>query len=97
MLNKKRSKNNQPLFANPRNCAAGSLRQLDSSIAMERPLRIFCYAPGFIDGMNFSSQIEFLNQLPKWGFPVNPSIEQGKRIDFLIDYYQRPCLIYFIF
>tara|TARA_Y100001970_G_scaffold91791_1_gene115821 strand:- start:15227 stop:17233 length:2007 start_codon:yes stop_codon:yes gene_type:complete len=93
LLNKKRSKNNQPLFANPRNCAAGSLRQLDSSIAMERPLRIFCYAPGFIDGMNFSSQIEFLNQLPKWGFPVNPFIEQGKGIDFLIDYYQRAELL----
>ena len=93
LLNKKRSKNNQPLFANPRNCAAGSLRQLDSNITMERPLRIFCYAPGVIDGIYFSSQREFLNQLPKWGFPVNPFIESGYGIDFLTDYYQRAELL----
>ena len=93
LLNKKRSNNNQSLFANPRNCAAGSLRQLDSNITMERPLRIFCYAPGAIDGMHFSSQLEFLNQLPKWGFPVNPFIEKGNGIDFLIDYYKRAELL----
>tara|TARA_Y100000994_G_scaffold249557_1_gene262039 strand:- start:330 stop:2333 length:2004 start_codon:yes stop_codon:yes gene_type:complete len=89
LLNQKRSGDNEPLFANPRNCAAGSLRQLDSSITMHRPLRIFCYAPGIIDGMEFNSQLDFLNQLPNWGFPVNSFIESGYGLEFLIDYYKR--------
>ena len=89
LLNQKRSENNEPLFANPRNCAAGSLRQLDSSITMQRPLRIFCYAPGIINGMEFNSQLDFLNQLPNWGFPVNSFIESGYGLRFLIDYYNR--------
>ena len=89
LLNEQRSKNNESLFSNPRNCAAGSLRQLDPNITMHRPLRIFCYAPGVIEGIQFDSQLEFLDQIPKWGFPVNPFIEQGKGYTFLKDYYQR--------
>ncbi len=87
-LNKNRKKENLPLFANPRNCAAGSLRQLDPKITANRPLRIFCYAPGEIDGIKFNSQIEFLSSLPKWGFPVNPHIKLGKGIDFIKKYYK---------
>ena len=89
LLNEQRSKNNESLFANPRNCAAGSLRQLDPNVTMHRPLRIFCYAPGVIEGIQFDSQLELLHQLPKWGFPVNPFIEKGKGFAFLKDYYQR--------
>ena len=81
-------KGEQP-FANPRNCAAGSLRQLNPSITAQRPLRIYCYAPGVIEGTIINSQKEFLKYLPQLGFPVNPYIETGKGIDFLIDYYQR--------
>ena len=73
-LNKKRLLVGEHAFANPRNCAAGSLRQLDSSITAQRPLRIFCYAPGIIEGVTFSNQKELLETLPKWGFPVNPQI-----------------------
>ena len=74
-LNEERLKNGEQPFANPRNCAAGSLRQLDSHITAERPLRIFCYAPGVIKGVTFSSQQELLKTLPKWGFPVNPKMK----------------------
>ena len=88
-LNEERIVNNEPLFANPRNCAAGSLRQLDPKVTENRPLRIFCYAPGKIIGKQFNSQIQFLNQLPKWGFPVNPYIKEGNGTSFLIDYYRR--------
>ena len=87
-LNKKRMENEESLFANPRNCAAGSLRQLDSSVTATRPLRIYCYAPGYIEGLNFDSQIDFLKALPKWGFPVNQEIQLGVGIAFLNKYYK---------
>ena len=87
-LNKKRMEIGESLFANPRNCAAGSLRQLDSSITATRPLRIYCYAPGYMEGLNFDSQIEFLKALPKWGFPVNQEIQLGVGIAFLNKYYK---------
>ena len=87
-LNKKRMENEESLFANPRNCAAGSLRQLDSSVTATRPLRIYCYAPGYIEGLKFDSQIEFLKALPKWGFPVNQEIQLGAGIAFLNKYYK---------
>ena len=54
---------------------------------MKRPLRIFCYAPGIIQGIEIKSQKEFLQYLPKWGFPVNPYIKVGKGITFLQKYY----------
>ena len=86
-LNKKRSEKGERIFANPRNCAAGSLRQLDSRITAKRPLRINCYAPGTIDGITISSQREFLNILPKWGFPVNTETQVGEGVDFLNEYF----------
>ena len=82
-LNKKRIDDGESIFANPRNCAAGSLRQLDSSITATRPLRIFCYAPGHIEGLTINSQKEFLDLLPKWGLPVNSEIQMGHGINFL--------------
>ncbi len=88
-LNKNRIKKELVPFANPRNCAAGSLRQLDSKITSKRPLRIFCYGLGMIKGMNFDSQKEFLSYLPKWGFPVNPYIEVGIGENFLKQYYKK--------
>ena len=86
-MNKKRLENGEQPFANPRNSAAGSLRQLDPAITATRPLRIFCYAPGTIEGVKFKSQKEFLGTLPKWGFPVNPIIETGYGAPFLKKYY----------
>ncbi|SVB33264.1 uncharacterized protein METZ01_LOCUS186118, partial [marine metagenome] len=88
-LNEQRLEKGEQAFANPRNCAAGSLRQLDSSITAQRPLRIYCYAPGLIEGATYSSQKELLETLPKWGLPVNPKIEFGKGVDFLMGYYEK--------
>ena len=88
-MNDERIKKEQQPFSNPRNCAAGSLRQLNSSITAQRPLRIYCYAPGVTEGISFKSQIEFLEHLPKWGFPVNPKIEIGDGIEFLMEYYEK--------
>tara|TARA_Y100000758_G_scaffold289004_1_gene241477 strand:+ start:27 stop:833 length:807 start_codon:yes stop_codon:yes gene_type:complete len=88
-MNIDRIKKGETPFANPRNCAAGSLRQLDSSITAQRPLQIYCYARGVIEGVSFNTQKEFLDQLPKWGLPVNPKIETGKGIDFLLEYYEK--------
>ena len=85
-LNEQRLEKGEQAFANPRNCAAGSLRQLDSSITAQRPLRIYCYAPGLIEGATYSSQKELLETFPKWGLPVNPKIEFGKGVDFLLGY-----------
>ncbi len=88
-MNDKRLENGEQAFANPRNCAAGSLRQLDPSITARRPLRIFCYAPGLIEGNTFSSQKELLETFPKYGLPVNPKIEFGKGVEFLMGYYEK--------
>ncbi len=88
-MNEKRLSNDEQPFANPRNSAAGSLRQLDPSITATRPLRIFCYAPGVVEGVVFKSQYEFLQTLPKWGFPVNPLIQKGFGEKFLKDYYKK--------
>ncbi len=57
-------------FANPRNAAAGSVRQLDSRIAAQRPLRFFAYALGATEKISFASQDECENQLGLWGLPV---------------------------
>tara|TARA_B110000467_G_scaffold164753_1_gene195486 strand:- start:1888 stop:3885 length:1998 start_codon:yes stop_codon:yes gene_type:complete len=88
ILNKKQLEEGKNIFANPRNCAAGSLRQLDSSVTAKRPLRIYCYAPGLIKGIDIKSQIDFLKMLSNWGFPVNPEIKLGSGKDFLFSYYK---------
>ena len=87
-MNSIRISNNQQPFSNPRNCASGSLRQLDPSITAERPLRIFCYAPGMINNSKINSQSKFLKALPLWGFPTNPHIKIGQGINFMIDFYR---------
>lgn len=70
-LNKKREENNEPPFANPRNAAAGSVRQLDPGITARRPLMFFSYGLGRIDGWTFDSQFELLTTINKWGSRVN--------------------------
>jgi DNA ligase (NAD+) len=72
-LNLDREKAGEKLFANPRNAAAGSLRQLDSKITAKRPLEIFIYAAGMIEGFEYKTHDEFLNKMKDWGFPVNPN------------------------
>jgi DNA ligase (NAD+) len=71
-LNEERAARGESLFANPRNAAAGSLRQLDSRITAQRPLDMFCYAPGQIVGVDFATHWEFLHALRNWGLKINP-------------------------
>jgi DNA ligase (NAD+) len=69
-LNKEQEKKGEKLFANPRNAAAGSLRQLDSRITASRPLTAFFYGMGEVDGMRFTKMSEYEDCLQEWGFPV---------------------------
>jgi DNA ligase (NAD+) len=70
-LNRAQEEAGDKTFANPRNAAAGSLRQLDAKITAQRPLRIFCYGIGRMQGASASTQIETLQQLHKLGLRVN--------------------------
>ncbi len=88
-LNREREERGETLFANPRNAAAGSLRQLDSSVTAKRPLKVFFYGIGECRGREFRSQWEVLQTLPKWGLRVNPFVELCENIDECIHYYQR--------
>jgi len=80
-INREREEAGEPLFANPRNAAAGSLRQLDSRITAKRALRIWVYGAGYTEGISFDTQWELLETLKRWGFPVNPHIRLLKGIE----------------
>lgn len=86
-LNSERSDEGEAPFANPRNAAAGSLRQLDSRITARRPLSLFCYGPGQVDGREFSSQSDFLDVAASWGLPVNPLIRKVSGVKGILDFY----------
>ncbi|MGO9176398.1 MAG: NAD-dependent DNA ligase LigA [Desulfobaccales bacterium] len=88
-LNEQRLSQGEPAFANPRNAAAGSLRQLDPSITAARPLKIFCYGVGEVRGHSFASHWEVLQTLKTWGFRVSPLIEGGEGIGSAIAYHRR--------
>jgi len=89
IFNDYRSRNELSIFANPRNAAAGSLRQLDSRVTAERPLSIYCYEPGKINGKNFENHSDFLSALSDWGFPVNREIKLVKNIEDIISYHSK--------
>ncbi len=77
------------LFANPRNAAAGSLRQKDARITATRHLDFFGYQIGYMQGMDFYSQSQALQLIRDWGFPVNPYIQLAKSLDEVMDYCQK--------
>ena len=87
-LNDRREAEAQPLFANPRNAAAGSLRQLDSSITAGRPLHFFAYAWGAISEPPGDSYWHFLDRLRTWGFSVNPMARLCRSVDEALELYQ---------
>lgn len=76
-LNQQQADNEDKIFANPRNAAAGSLRQLDPKIAASRELEIFCYSLGFVSDESIfpNSHYERLQQLQQWGFRINPLVK----------------------
>jgi len=86
-LNNEREESGEPLFANPRNAAAGSLRQLDPAITAARPMSIFCYQAGVINGFSFNTHKNFLAALQDWGFPVNPEIRVLSTIEEAIQFH----------
>jgi len=83
-LNDERAAQGQPLFASPRNSAAGSLRQLDSSVTATRPLDIFLYQLGWADGQATATQWETLRWLSDLGFRINPHIKRFTDLDAVI-------------
>src|SRR6266852_1529365 len=74
------------LFANPRNAAAGSLRQKDPRVTASRHLDFFGYQVGYMQGMEFHSQWEALQLIRGWGFPVNPHIHLAKSLEEVWEY-----------
>jgi DNA ligase (NAD+) len=87
-INRHKEEEGEPPFANPRNAAAGSLRQLDPRITARRPLSIFCYAPGLVEGAEFTSQREFLDAIACWGLPVNPLVRRVRGIEAALEVYR---------
>jgi DNA ligase (NAD+) len=86
-LNQNRLKNQQPAFANPRNAAAGSLRQLDSKITAGRPLGIFFYGIGMTSELTLTSHSETLRWLQLLGLRVNPLIRTQIDLQQTLDFY----------
>ena len=82
-LNEKRLKNGEPIFQNPRNAAAGSIRQLDSNVAKSRKLDAFLY---HVPETDKKTHYEALMELKELGFIVNPNIRLVKNIDEILDY-----------
>ncbi|AIZ32258.1 NAD-dependent DNA ligase LigA [Pseudomonas parafulva] len=75
-------------FANPRNAAAGSLRQLDSKITASRPLEFCCYGVGQTSARVADSHIATLEQLKVWGLPISPELKHAEGIEQCLAYYQ---------
>jgi DNA ligase (NAD+) len=87
-LNGEREEAGEPTFANPRNAAAGSLRQLDPRVAAARALDAFLYGIGRLDGLDLDGHLEGLNELRSLGFKVNPNIKLFPDINEVIEYCQ---------
>lgn len=88
-LNRNREASGEPPFANPRNAAAGSLRQLDSSITASRPLRAFFYGVGSVEGAEFTTHWDLLQTLRTWGLAVNPKSRVCAGIEEAIGFFRR--------
>jgi DNA ligase (NAD+) len=84
-LNKERERSGEPLFANPRNAAAGSVRQLDSSITAARKLHMSCYGVGAVKGIEFKSNTDFAAWLKKAHFPGPAELDAAQGIEKVID------------
>lgn len=86
-LNEEQKKKNDKVFANPRNAAAGSLRQLNPAITAKRNLSVFAYALGAYQGVPFKTHWEFMQTLKAWGFPINPMIRLCHNTKEMLDFF----------
>src|SRR5215475_508263 len=98
-MNKRQEAEGDKTFANPRNAAAGSLRQLDPEITAKRPLRFFAYAWGEAEPRSWKTHSEYLKLLKEWGFKVNPLTKLCRTPDEVRAFYreigvERPSLPY---
>ena len=85
-LNQRQEQSGGKPFANPRNAAAGSLRQLDPAVTATRPLSLFAYAAGEISEPIAQTHGQFLDRLREWGFPVNPLIRRCDGVQDLLTF-----------
>ena len=86
-INERRRAEEKDTYVNPRNLAAGSLRQLDPSVTAERPLRFFAYAWGQASDLPASSQFDLVRKLADWGFSINPLFVRCETGDALLAHY----------
>lgn len=87
-LNERQAAAGEKTFANPRNGAAGSLRQLDATITAGRPLSFFAYAWGEAEPRAWNTQHDFLKRLTQWGFKVNPETRLCRTMDEVLGFYR---------
>ena len=88
-LNRQQVQKGEKPFVNPRNAAAGSLRQLDPKITATRPLSFYCYGVGLIEGMSLPSKhSDMMEKLKSWGLRINPESKVVKGVKGCIDYYE---------
>ena len=83
-LNEQRAAAGEPTFMNPRNSAAGSIRQLDPALAASRPLSMWCYGIGAVEGLEFETHFEWLEWLRERGFRVNPDVAVYDTVDEVV-------------
>jgi DNA ligase (NAD+) len=88
-LNERPREQGGKTFVNPRNAAAGAVRQLDSGIAAQRPLSFFAYGVGDMEGAEFATHFELLEKLRSWGFPVAAQVQIARGAAELIAFHQR--------
>ena len=86
-LNQERARTGNPAFSNPRNAAAGSLRQLDSHVTAARPLDVYFYGVGIVAGLTFKSHWDILKTLPRFGLKTNPHAQLCLGIEAAITYF----------
>jgi DNA ligase (NAD+) len=87
-LNKQREQSGEPLFANPRNAAAGSLRQLDPKITASRSLEVFFHSIGQVIGYTFNSHWQFLDSISAWGLRGTPERRLCQKLDEVFQFYR---------
>ena len=87
-LNEKQNQTGEKVFANPRNAAAGSLRQLDPSITAARPLKFFAYAWGEEHGLPADTQMGIIAAFAAWGLPTNPLMKLCRSVEELLAHYR---------
>lgn len=89
-INEEARRTGGKVFANPRNAAAGSLRQLDPRVTAKRPLTFFCYGVGLLEGGSLpESHIERLRQFKAWGLPVSDRVRLCSGEQAVLDYYRQ--------